>query len=171
MRSWLPMIVALAAVPAAAAQSPREAPSGMETMNYFVGAWACKAMPVGMPALDVSVNFVMDSGILREWDEMRIPGRSAPYTISKSIAYDSTNDRWVQAQADSNGGWIVSHLKPRVGNTEEWLDQAASSSKLGRNETIRIDANQFGFRGYAKPADAKPNLEGSCTRITPSAKP
>lgn len=161
------IIIAVIAEPIAAAESP----SGMHAMHYFVGAWACKATPAGVPTLNVSVNFVMNSGILREWDEMQIPGRPVPYTISKSISYDSKNDRWVQAQADSNGAWIVSQLKPWTGNTEEWLDEAASNGELGRSETIRTGANDFGFRAYANPSDSKPSLEGTCTRITASARP
>jgi hypothetical protein len=151
-----------ATVTAAAAQPA----GGMAAMQYFVGTWACKATPVGAPALDVSVKFVMDSGILREWDEMRIPGTAAPYTISKSISYDAKNGRWVQVQAESDGAWIVSYLKPWAGNTEEWLDEAASDGKLGRNETIRTGANEFGFKGYANPSDTRANVEGTCMRST-----
>jgi hypothetical protein len=133
-------------------------------MQYFVGTWACKATPVGAPSLDVSIKFEMAAGVLREWDEVRIPGMAVPFTISKSISYDAKNGRWVQAQADSGGVWVVSHLKPWSGNTEEWLVVAASEGKLGRNETIRTSADAFGFRNYADPADTKPIMDGTCTR-------
>ncbi len=106
----------------------------------------------------------MNTGILREWDEMRFPGNAVPYTISKAISYDAKNSRWIQVQADSDGAWVVSYLKPWNGKTEEWLDQAASDGKLGRNETIRTSTNEFGFRGYANKVDTKPDLEGTCTR-------
>jgi hypothetical protein len=135
----------------------------MAAMQYFVGAWDCKAT-LGTLPLNISLKFVMDSGILREWDEVQIPGKAVPYTISKSISYDAKNDRWVQAQADSDGTWIVSYLKPWTGNTEEWLGQAASDGKLGRNETIRNGANDFAFKNYVNPVDTKPDLEGACTR-------
>jgi len=141
-------------------------PTGMEAMTYFVGTWTCKATPAGIPALDVSVKFTMDSGILREWDEVWLPGQSVPITISKSISYDARNGRWVQVQVDREGAWIVSTLKPWTGNTEEWLDEASSDGKLGRTETIRTSANEFGFRGYSNPANTKPQLDGTCKRST-----
>ncbi|MES2119691.1 MAG: hypothetical protein V4513_03840 [Pseudomonadota bacterium] len=156
------MLVLCAVISGAAAQPT----GGMAAMQYFVGSWACKATPAGGSTLDVFVNFVMDSGIMRERDEVTIPGNPVPYTISKSITYDQKNGRWVQAQLDGNGAWIVSTLKPWTGNTEEWLDEASSDGKLGRNETIRTSANEFGFRGYANPTDKKPNLDGICTRST-----
>jgi hypothetical protein len=143
----------------------------MDAMQYFVGTWACKVTPAGVPPLNVSVGFVMGSGILREWDEIHVPGERAQYTISKSISFDSKNGRWVQAQADNNGAWIVSYLKPWTGNTEEWLDEAASNGKLGRNETIRTGADEFAFKGYVNPSDTKPNLEGRCTRTISGARP
>lgn len=139
---------------------------GMAAMQYFVGTWACKVTPIGGGSLDVSLKFVMDSGILREWDEVRVPGRPTPYTISKSISFDARNGRWVQTQVDGEGAWIVSYLKPWTGNTEAWLDEAAFGGKLGRDETIRTNANTFGFRRYANPANKKPDLEGICTRTT-----
>lgn len=154
------MLIFCAAVTGAVAQPPR----GMAAMQYFVGTWACKATPVGLPELDVSVRFVMDSGILREWDEIQLPSQPVPYTISKSISYDATKERWVQVQLDSKGVWIISNLKPWTGNTEEWLDEASSDGKLGRNETIRTSANEFSFRAYANPTNVKPDLEGTCTR-------
>jgi len=139
-------------------------PTGMAAMQYFVGTWSCNGGPVGTPPLHISVTFVMNSGILREWDEMRIPGQASPYTISKSISYDVKNERWVQMQVDSDGAWIVSYLKPWTGNTEEWMDQAAYNAKLRRNETIRTSANAFAFSGYANAADTKPDFRGTCTR-------
>jgi hypothetical protein len=156
----LALLVVFAAVTSAVAQPA----GGMAAEQYFVGTWACKATLAGGPALDISITFVMDSGILREWDEVRIPGVAVPYTISKSISYDARNNRWVQAQTGSDGSWNVSYAKPWTGNTQEWLGVAATDDKLSRNETTRTGANEFGFRNYTNPADAKPSLEGTCTR-------
>ena len=133
-------------------------------MQYFVGTWACKVTPKGGPTLDVTVKFEMEAGILREWDDVQIPGAGGRYTISKSISYDAKNGRWVQAQNDRNGAWVASYLKPWKENTEEWLDVAASDSKLGKHETVRVSANVFAFGDYAIPSDPKPNTQGMCTR-------
>lgn len=138
----------------------------MNAMSYFVGTWTCQATPVGMSALDVTVEFVRKGDILREWDEVLIPGAATPYTVSKSITWDAKNMRWVQVQGDSDGAWVVSYLKPWTGITEEWLDQASSGGKLGREETIRTASDRFSFKNYAKPADSKPTLVGTCTRKT-----
>ena len=156
----LATLLSFVSITPAAAQSA----SGMDAMKYFVGTWTCKGAMAAGPTLDITLKFVMDSGILREWDEVRIPGTAAPYTISKSIAYDAKNGRWVQVQGDVDGTWIVSYLKPWTGNTEEWLGQASFDGKLGRNETIRTSANEFGFKNYANPEATKPDLDGTCTR-------
>lgn len=158
----LAMLLSFGSMTAVTAQSA----SGMDAMKYFVGTWTCKGAMAAGPTLDITLKFVMDSGILREWDEVRIPGTAAPYAISKSIVYDAKNSRWVQVQGDVDGTWIVSYLKPWTGKTEEWLGQASFDGKLGRDETIRTGANEFGFKNYANPADTKPDLDGTCTRST-----
>jgi hypothetical protein len=98
--------------------------------------------------------------------ENPIPGQTALYSISKSIAWDAKNSRWVQTQVDNQGQCRVSYLKPWTGNTEEWLDHSSSDGKLGRDETVRTGANEFGFCSYASPSDATASMVGKCLRST-----
>jgi hypothetical protein len=87
--------------------------------------------------------------------ENPIPGQTALYSISKSIAWDAKNSRWVQTQVDNQGQWRVSYLKP-----------SSSDGKLGRDETVRTGANEFGFCSYASPSDATASMVGKCMRST-----
>jgi hypothetical protein len=158
-------LLALAFALTCAAAAGAQTAGGMDAMQYFAGNWTCSAGPSEDPSrYKLALAFAMDSGIMREWDTVEIPGQSAPYTISKSISYDADNKRWVQTLLDAHGQWRVSYLNPWTGSREEWLDQYASAATLGRDETERIDAQNFAFRRYASSTDMKPVLEGRCTR-------
>jgi hypothetical protein len=150
-----------------AAPAEAQMPSGMAAEQYFLGTWACTAGPVKNSTLyKIKITFASDSEIMREWDAVEIPGQTAPYSISKSIAWDAKNRRWVQTQVDNQGQWRVSYLKPWVGNTEEWLDQSSSDGKLGRDETVRTGAEEFAFSSYTSPSDATASMVGNCVRST-----
>jgi hypothetical protein len=139
--------------------------AGMGAMQYYVGTWSCQAGPVGQPSSNATTTFTLDSGVLRQWVLVPAQGKMTnPYVLSIVTTYDAKNGRYVEATLDNQAQWSISFAKPWTGNTEEWTDNATSTGKLGRGETIRTDNNTFSFSGYDTMTSTTASFKGTCTR-------
>jgi hypothetical protein len=141
--------------------------TGMGAMQYYVGNWTCTGGNVGEPSEKATVNFTLDSGLLREWIVVAPQGKMKnPYTISAAFSYDSKNDRFAQAGLDNVSEWWVSYAKPWTGNTEQWADHQNSTGKLGRSQIVRSGQDTYVYTGWETMTAPKPNFKVTCQRST-----
>ncbi len=137
--------------------------AAMDSMNYYVGTWACQGGPTTEPPVNATITSAMDNGVLRETVTVPVQGRmSTPYTQTSLVAYDGK--RYVQTTLDTMGEWGVSYAAPWSGNTEQWTDLATWDGKLGHGQTVRADQNNYAYTGYATVSGTQPNFKATCRR-------
>ena len=133
-------------------------------MQYYVGSWTCVAGNTGEKPVNATVEYTMNSGVLREFVLVPAQGKmKTAYALSIDQSWDAKNGRYVSTSNDNDGGWSVSFAKPWTGSTEQWVDHA-SSTKPGHSTTIRDNANAFHFMSYPSPTSMTANFKGSCKK-------
>jgi hypothetical protein len=136
----------------------------MDTMKYYVGSWTCMAGTVGQKPVSATVEYTLNSDVLRQWVLVPAQGKmKTPYALSIAESWDAKHGRYVSTSNDNEGGWSVAYAKPWSGNTEQWVDQA-SSVKPGHSSTVRDSAGAFHFMSYPTPTSMKAAFKGSCKK-------
>jgi hypothetical protein len=135
----------------------------MAAMQYYVGAWTCAA--VGEPDSSSTATYTIENGVLRDVVVVPAQGKmTTPYELAIATTFDSKNNRYVQTSLDSLAMWAVSSAKPFTGTTEEWVNTATDSGKLGRVKVVRKDRNAFDIIGYSTTSQTKPDFTVTCHR-------
>jgi hypothetical protein len=162
MRS-LALISSIALIAAAVAPASAQTASGMAAMQYYAGTWNCAA--VDEPNSNATETFTMENGTIRESVVLLPQGKmTTPYQLTIVMAFDVKNNRYVKTLLDNEATWSVSFAKPFTGNTEEWVDAANNTGKLGRSEIVRTDHKTFSIAGYSTVSQAKPDYTVICHR-------
>jgi hypothetical protein len=140
--------------------------SGMAAMQYYVGSWSCVGTQTGQQPTKATLTFTLDDSLLREWILVPAQGKmKAPYALAVVTSYDPKHSRYIQTNNDNTSVWSVAYAQAFSGNTEQWVDHANSSGKLGHGTLVRTDQNTFNYTGY--PAlTGKPNFKAICHRST-----
>ena len=150
-------------VAATVAPAGAQTPAGMAAMQYYVGTWACVA--ADEPDSNSTATYAIENGVLR--DSVVVPAQgklTSTYQLAIATVFDAKNDRYVQTSLDNQATWAVSFAKPFTGNTEEWVNDATNSGKLGRVEVVRTNANAFDIIGYSTTSQTKPDFKVTCHR-------
>jgi hypothetical protein len=159
MRFLLLFAFVLAAVRPASAQTP----AGMAAMQYYVGNWACVA--VDEPDSNSTATYVIENGVMRDVVVVPAQGKmTTPYELVITTTFDPKNNRYVQTSLDNQPTWAVSFAKPFAGNTEEWVNTATDTGKLGRVEVVRTSAKAFDIIGYSTTSQTKSDYKVTCQR-------
>jgi hypothetical protein len=148
----------------AALGAPANATGGMSAMQYYVGSWTCMAGNAGEKPMSATVEYTLNSGVLREW--VLVPAQckmKTPYALSIDQSWDAKHGRYVSTSNDNTGGWSIAFAKPWTGNTEEWVDQA-SSVKPGHGATVRDSATAFHFMSYPTTTSTTASFKGTCKK-------
>jgi len=156
-------LLLVALVAATVAPASAQTPVGMSAMQYYVGTWACSA--AGEADSNATATFTIQNGVMHDSVILLPQGKmTVPYELTIITTFDPKNNRYVRTSIDSQAAWAVSFEKPFTGNTEEWVDNAASNGKLGRTEIVRTDQKTFNLTGYSTQSQAKPDFTVTCHR-------
>lgn len=156
-------LVLVAVIAAAIAPADAQTPSGMAAMQYYVGTWVCAA--AGEPDSNATATYTVENGVMRDSVVVLPQGKmTAPYQLAIVTIFDAKNNRYVQTSLDNQAMWAVSFAKPFSGNTEEWADNVTYDGKLGRDEVVRTDQNNFDIIGYSTMSQTKPDFKVTCHR-------
>jgi len=157
------LLVLFLFIAATVAPAGAETTNGMAAMQYYSGTWACAA--VGEAGSNATATYTIENGTLRQSLVLPPQGKiTEPYQLTVVTTFDAKNDRYVKTLLDNQATWTVSFAKPFTGNTEEWVDTANDSGKLGRSEIVRTDKNTFSVAGFSTIAQSKPDYTVICHR-------